>query len=163
MSMERKTFNRKLAAVVKSAKTMRDNVQELIVAGLVHFDEHGDATYLTELVRACQGVRSLPTTTISEYIKIHANVGWGKLKDQKGGFKKIGKDIEVKMPEVTWYDWEGGEHNKVKSDYAFKASIKRAITNAVTAHNEGRISAEDWEAAQQAAELFGVEIETVHE
>ena len=157
--MDRKTFNRKLSGVVKSAKSMRDNVQELIVAGLVHYEEHQDTGYLTDLVRACQGVRSLPTTTISEYIKLHANVGWGKLKDGKPGFKKVGKDIEVQMPEVTWYDWEGGKHNEVKSDYQFLSTIKSAITKAVKAHEEGRISDEQWEAAQKAAKTFDIEIE----
>ena len=157
--MERKVFNRKLSAVVKSAKTMRENVQELIVAGLVHFEQHNDTTYLTELVRACQGVRALPTTTISEYIKLHANVGWGKLKDGKPGFKKVGKEVEVTMPEVTWYDWEGGKHNEVKSDYLFLSTIKSAVTKAVNAHKEGRISAEQWEAAQKAAKVFDIEIE----
>lgn len=163
--MDRKTFNRKLGNVVKSTKSLRDNVQELIVAALVHYESEGgdglptgDTGYMTDLVRACQGVRALPTTTISEYIKIHANVGWGKLKDGKPGFKKVGKEVEVTMPEVTWYDWEGGKHNEVKSDYQFLSSIKSAITKAVTAHEQGKISAENWEAAKKAAETFGIEI-----
>ena len=96
--MDRKTFNRKLSGVVKSAKSMRENVQELIVAGLVHFEEHADTGYLTDLVRACQGVRALPTATINEYIQTHANVAWGKLKDGQKGYKKVGKEVEVTMP-----------------------------------------------------------------
>lgn len=137
--MDRKTFNRKLSGVVKSAKTMRDNVQELIVAGLVHYEEHGDTGYLTDLARACKGVRALPTTTITEYIKAHANVGWGKLKDKRLGFKKVGKDIEVQMPNVTWYDWEGGDHNVIKEDYDMLASVRSAVTKAIKKAQEGHL------------------------
>lgn len=137
--MERKVFNRKLSAVVKSAKTMRGNVQELIVAGLVHYEQHGDTGYLTDLARACKNVRSLPTLTITEYIKAHANVGWGKLKDKQSGFKKVGKEIEVQMPNVTWFDWEGGTHNEIKEDYDLLASVRSAVTKAINKAKAGQL------------------------
>lgn len=157
--MDRKTFNRKLGNVIKSTKTLRDNMQELIVAGIVHYQNHGDTGYLTDLARACKGVKALPTLTITDYIKAHANVGWGKLKDKQPGFKKVGKEVEVKMPDVTWYDWEGGKHNQITSDYQFLSTIKSAVTKAVNAHKEGRISEEQYAAAMKAAEVFEIEVQ----
>lgn len=152
-TMDRKTFNRKLGNVVKSAKAMRDNVQELIVAGLVHYEQHGDTGYLTDLARACKGVKSLPTQTITDYIKEHANVGWGKLKDKQLGFKKVGKEVEVRMPEVTWYDWEGGKHNQITQDYDLLSSVRSAVTKAIKKAQEGHLKEgqEEYIAKLQAA------------
>lgn len=160
--MEFKVFNRKLSAVVKSQKTQRDNVQELITAGLVHYENESDTTYLTLLVNACLGVRSLPTKTITAYIQEHANVAWGKLKDGSKGYKKSGEKgcaVKVKMPEVTWYDWEGGEHNAVKSPFVVSSRMKSFVSAGVTAKSEGRCANEEWEKVQQIAEMFGIEID----
>lgn len=161
--MNEKQFNQKLSGVIRSAKNMRESIQELIVSGLVHYENHNDSGRLTAIVTACKGVKSLPTATIADYIKAHANLGWGKLKDGKPGFRTIGKGAEVKMPEVTWYDWEGGKHNQVTSDYAFLSTIKGAITKAVKAAEEGRIKAEEFQACVKVASSAGVELELTDE
>jgi len=132
--MEFKTYKRKLNSVLKSAKTQRDNVQELIIAGLEQYSEHGSCNYLTMLVQGCIGVRSLPTRSITAYIQAHANVTWAKLKDGTDGYKKKGKGVEVSMPDVTWYDWEGNNHNTVATEFdVLKAihSLKKRYDKAV--------------------------------
>ena len=91
-----KTFARKLAATIASTAKMRDNVQELVEFGLEQFRDHGNASYLSEIVNKCIGVKALPTRTIKDYIRAHANLNWMKLKDGNYGFKKSGKEEDKK-------------------------------------------------------------------
>lgn len=161
--MEQKVFTRKLQGVIKSAKTQRDNVQELIVAGLVHYSENkGNTAYLTQLARACIGVRSLPTQTITDYIKAHANVGWGKLSDGKSGFRKVGEkgcSAEITLPEVTWYDWEGGNHNRVTPDYDFKQGLANLISTARKRAEEHKLKGgKEAEAQLSKLEAFAADL-----
>lgn len=130
--MELKKFNQKLNGFIRSQKSQRDTLQELIEAALAHYDGNtettevgGDTGYLTVLVRKCVGVKSVPTRTVVDYIKEHANVIYTKLGDGEYGFKKAkkGDTVQVTMPEVTWYDWTGGDHNKPKKDYDWEASL----------------------------------------
>ncbi|MCW8982484.1 MAG: hypothetical protein OQK13_00405 [Gammaproteobacteria bacterium] len=139
MTVNTKNFSSKLSGLIKSAKTQRENLQELISFGLAHYAEHHDPVYLTKVANAAIGVRSLPTRTITDYIKHHANVGWTTLKDGKKGFKRIGKETQVEMPNVTWYDWEGGKHNQVVEDYDALATIKSTLTKAFKKEEEGHL------------------------
>lgn len=113
-----KNFNAQLSGMLTSAKNMREKVQALIVFGLQHYKEHEDSTYLTKVIQAAVGVRALPTTTIKDYIKDHANLKYVKLKDGKLGFKKEAKgvDPDIKMPDVVWWMWDGGKHNADTAD-----------------------------------------------
>ena len=111
-----KQFNTKLSSLIRSAKTQRDNVQQLVLSGLEQYQAHGNTGQLTKLIQACVGVRSLPTTVIKEFIKAHANVAFQKNKNGDYVFKKIGKDVEVTTPECTWYDWEGNKEAKPAPD-----------------------------------------------
>jgi len=122
-----KNFKSKLASVIKSAKTQRDNVQSIISFGLSHFKQHEDACYLTQALNAAIGVKSLPTVTLKDYIKEHANLVWQKGKDDKLQFKKEGKDVKVTMPTVAWYEWDGGKHNKVTTDMDVMAQTKALL------------------------------------
>lgn len=128
------TFNAKLSGFVKSQVNQRDNLQSLIVFGLEHYGEHGDTAYLSKVMQACVGVRSLPTETLKGYIKQHANVRLEK--DSKSGvlkFKKEGKEAEVVMPTKVWYDWEGAKHHATPDVDAIAriATIKTTLNKAL--------------------------------
>lgn len=122
-----KNFKSQLNGIIKSAKTQRDNVQAIIVFGLNHYKDHGDASYLSQVLSAAIGVKSLPTVTLKEYIKAHANLLWKKGKDGKFQFKKDGTDVKVTMPTVSWYEWDGGKHNKVTVDMDVMAQTKALL------------------------------------
>lgn len=140
MSITTKNFNTKLSAVITSTKKMRENVQSLIGFGLEQYRDHGNASYLSSILNKCIGVKALPTVTLKDYIRDHANVNWTTLKDKTKGFKKNGKDVEVTMPTVVWYEWEGGKHNDVKTDLDVMARIKSLHTqlSKALAGNEGK-------------------------
>ena len=150
--MEFKQFKNKLDGFIKSQRTQRDNLQELIVAGLEHYRDHGDTGYLSLLIQRSVGVKSVPTKTITEYIKVHANVRYVKLKDGAYGFQKATKDqpVEVEIPAVVWYEWKGGEHNKPKTDYDWEASIARLRQTMASKLEDGSIKK-----PEQAARVLG--------
>lgn len=145
--MEYKIFKRKLSGVIRSEKTQRDNIQELIVAGLVHYEQQdangnptGDSMYLTELVRALQSVQTKKSRTVAAYISEHANLGWGKLKDKKFGFKSVSKGVEVRMPTQTWYEWDGGKkEDNPDQTYDMLKTVKGAITKAINEAKKGHL------------------------
>jgi len=131
-----KNFKSKLAGLIKSAKSQRDNINAFILFGLKHYEEHGDSTYLTQVLNACVNVKSLPTITIKDFIKEHANLLWTKNKAGAFCFKKQGTEVKVTMPTVTWYNWKGGKHNATTPDMdvigqakSLLARIKKAGTH----------------------------------
>ena len=104
-----KNFGRKLGGVVKSAKTMRANLQNLILFGMEHYSATGDTVYLTKCMHACVGVSSLPTQKMKQFIQHHANVSYRKIKNKAGNeelvFKKRGKVAEYSEPTTNWWDF----------------------------------------------------------
>jgi len=130
-----KTFAGKLSAYAKSTITQRDNLQDLIKFGLDHYKIDGDATYLTRVIQQCIELKAVPAVTVKDYIKAHANVVYGELKDKTIGFKKVSKKapIETKYCKVTWYEWSGGKHNTVKKDFDAVARAKALITSIANA------------------------------
>lgn len=143
-----KNFKRKLSAVITSTKAMRVNVQLLIDFGLEQYRDHGNASYLSAILNQCIGVKALPTITLKDYIKEHANLRWVKLKDGSHGFKKDGKEVAVTMPTVVWYEWEGGGHNDVKADMKIATRIKSLLTQLRTNLGDGKV--DDLELARKA-------------
>lgn len=135
--MDTKTFNTKLAGIVRSTNTMKDNVQDLINAGLDQYEQHGNTVFLTALVSKLKGTKALPLRTITAYITAQANVKWHS--STKDGVKveryvKANKEEERKVERlgVTWYDWEGGNHNKVST-----IKVENRIASLIKALEEG--------------------------
>jgi hypothetical protein len=137
MTITTKNFSTKLSAFLTSTKTQRDNLQALIVFGLTHYRDHGDATYLSRGIQGCIGVKSLPTNTIKNYIKAQANL---RLEAGKDGavFKKEGKEVEVTLLDVAWYEWEGADH-QAKPDVDAMARVKTLVTTLAKAIKEGTV------------------------
>lgn len=133
-------FNAKLASFKKSSLSIRDNAQELIVFGLNQYREHGDAGYLSRLIAAANEVKSLPSRTLKEYIKAHANLMYTKGPDKIERFAKVSKSapIEVTMPEVTWYNWEGNNTNQATADFNITQQLKALMGRYKKAVEEGK-------------------------
>ena len=105
-----KNFDSKLGSFVRTAKNQRETIQHFIEFGLTMAKEHGDLGYLSRFMVASVGVKSIPTRTIKDYKKEHANVKWVKTKDGSHTFKKDGKKLEVTEPETVWYEWKKAKH-----------------------------------------------------
>lgn len=142
--LSNKQFNTKLAALVRSAKSMRESVQILIESGCEQYLEHGDTGQLTRLVKACVGVKSLPTTVIKDYIKACANVKYTKASDNVTMvFKKNGKEPEVKMLEQTWYEWDGNSQHKPKPDFDLTTVLAQALKRMQKAEDDSEVKFKD--------------------
>lgn len=133
--LQAKQFSSKLAGVIRSAKTQRDAIQALIESGLAQYclegsdgKPCGNTGQLTQVIQACVGVKSLPTNTIKNYIKEHANVMFTKNKKGEYVFKKLGKEVQVTEPKETWYNWSGNKEAKPQPDIKLIARTKAMLT-----------------------------------
>jgi len=139
--LDNKTFSTKLRGIVTSALNQRDNIQSVIVSGFEEYSEHGNSGQLSRVLKACVGVKSLPTKVILDYIKAHANVSYIKVKDGTMQFKKAsGETACTVIPfSETWYNWTGnGQHNP-PADFDIHARIKALMTSTKKAMDDGKI------------------------
>lgn len=134
-----KNFKSKLAGFKNSMLTQRDNLQEFLEFGLLHYKENGNTVYLSQTLNVCVGVKALPTNAIKEYIKEHANVQWKKNKDGDMVFKKVGKQVEVTMPSVIWYNSKHVAKDQAKADMDVLARTKSLLTSLTKALNDGHV------------------------
>lgn len=136
-------FNAKLQNLVINAKSQRESVQELIVFGVMQYALHSDTGYLTRLMQACVGVKALPTQTIKDYIKEHANVKYVAIQDKetkrtKKVFKKDGERAETKDITVSWYEWHGARH-QASLDLDETAQIRSFLTRLNAKIKDGHV------------------------
>lgn len=124
--MNKTDFKNKLKGVITSAKNQRDNIQELIVAGIEQYEDSGRTTFLSDLLSQTVAVKSLPTVTIKDFIKEHTDLAYRKNKAGEYMFVRADKEAEkvVKLVEVKWYDWKKAKHNNVKEVDHTKLAIK---------------------------------------
>lgn len=134
-----KTFSKVLSSFIKGQTTSRDTLQALLGFGFEQYANNRNAAYLSSILAKCKGVKSVPTITVLEYIKAHANVKYVKLSDNTMGFKMDGDNPVVTNPTVTWYDWEGGKHNNIKADMDVTAQVKALLTRITKAMKEGHV------------------------
>lgn len=128
-----KNFGRKLSGVIKSAKTMRGNLQNLLLFGMEHYGAHGDTGYLDRCMEACVGVASLPTQKMKVFIQEHANVTYREVEIKDGKdkgkkvhvFKKKGKEPVYKEPTMNW--WEFSTAGDAVPDMDVAASVVSLI------------------------------------
>ena len=132
-----KSFNKVLHGLVRSATAQRDLAQILLVFGLEHYKQHENTVYLTRMLNACVGVKSLPTRTMKEFIQAHANVSWQKTTDGSMVFKKVGKEVQVTMPTTLWYDFS--KDHQAQPDVNIVTRFNGFITALENAMKEGKI------------------------
>lgn len=130
--MNKKQFNSKLNGVIKSALNQRDNIQLLIVAGIDQYAESGRTTYLSDMLTATVGVKSLPSVTIKDFIKEHTDLTYSKNKADEYQFLRADKSADkvALTPTINWYDWKKAKHNNVATvDYSKRLTnnVKKAI------------------------------------
>lgn len=138
-----RNFNGKLAAIVRSATTMRANLQCLLIFGLDHYAAagNGDSGCLTRTLAACIGVKALPTRTMQKFIEAHANVVWSKLKDGTHGFKKVkGEDATSTVPAIAWWEFDNSHNARVDIDIVKR--IESLIKGIEKATEEDRVTKE---------------------
>lgn len=121
-------FKTRLANVLKSVRSQRDSLQELLVFGMNHAKDHAnDFTYLSLCVRSCIGVRALDTDLMKQYIFGHvSNVTWTKYKDGTHGFKKSSKGVECEYADIEWKWYEHEKEAAPKALYT-EEKLRSAI------------------------------------
>lgn len=136
-----KNFGTKLGGVVKSAKTMRANLQNLMLFGMEHYEASGDTVYLTKCMQSCVGVAALPTQKMKQFIQHHANVSWKEVKTKNDTkdhvFKKRGKDATYTPPTTNW--WEFSTAGDVQPDLDTDAAILNLIKRIESKTKEGHV------------------------
>ena len=138
-----RNFNVKLAAIIRSATSMRANLQSLLIFGLDHYSGSGneDSGCLTRTLNACIGVKALPTRTMQKFIEAHANVVWSKLKDGTPGFKKVkGEEATSTVPAIAW--WEFDKTHQAKIDIDIVKRIESLIKGIEKAVEDERVTEE---------------------
>ena len=124
--MNKTDFKNKLQGVITSAKNQRDNIQQLIVAGIEQYAESGRTTYLSDLLGQTVAVKSLPTVTIKDFIKEHTDLKYTKNRAGEYQFIRANKDNDklAAIPTINWYDWKKAKHNNVREVDHAKLAIK---------------------------------------
>ena len=133
-----KELNRKVSGIKKSATTIRDNVQVVLVNASAHAYEHGDVTVFTKLFDATTGLSK------ERIVKWVHDYGFARL--QKDGTFRVNKKMRTESDfsngeEVVkyltenapkWYDNEKSAEQILKElDVTSRiASLTKAIANA---------------------------------
>lgn len=153
-----KTFVATLSNAVRSIKSMRGKVQELIAFAVTFYaseEGNGNTIYLTKIMQAATQTAGLNTRGIQAYIQEAANVQWTKDKDGNGVFKKANKGAEVTVNSnvlaIAWYDWvvENLSSNNAKSDWSM-AGYALTVIKTLKRHEVGVV--EFKRALQEAAD-----------
>lgn len=124
------TFNRHIANIKRSGKSVRDNIQAAVVIALNHYQQHADTQYLTQLMDAANSSSAVRTQTLKNFIQGHANVTYVKNKKTNTNvFKKKGKgEPETQEVNTPWWNYDkSGEATPQSMDVV--AQAKRLITN----------------------------------
>lgn len=101
-----KNFTAKLTAWTKTASSMRQGAQDIIVFGLEVYGSNGDTGYLTRLYQTAVATTGVNATRMKKYIVAHANLNMHKATDGQWVFRKVGKVVEVKALVGNWWEWE---------------------------------------------------------
>jgi hypothetical protein len=123
-------FNSKLASWLKTASSMRQGAQEIIVFGMEIYAEKGDTGYLTRLYQAACQVKGLNAKQMADYIRAYANVTLSKAADGQWVFKKASKGAAVVKPlDVVW--WEYGKTKREVNNKVMVFNRIVTIANAI--------------------------------
>lgn len=119
------TFTSVLAKLVTADNSMASRIQELIMFGLHHYNEHNDSVFLTQLMNA--GFKSVRTEAIKVYIQDHTNLVLRKDGDEgavKFKIDRMSTNERYTEPSKTWTEYSGvGQAMPIDAD----SIIKRAI------------------------------------
>ena len=133
-------FKTAVKSIVRSALTMRDNIDAAARVALSQYAEHGDTTWLSFLLTETVNVKALATGTLSNWICAHANVKRAKSKSGDIVFRKVSRnaDIAVTMPEPDdhWYDFD--TTGQAKPDVDAYVALRSLIRKIQSSLEDGR-------------------------
>jgi hypothetical protein len=156
LNLTEANFNKKLASWVRGAKSKRDELQEFIVFGVLHAQEHdNDFTKLTDVMKAAEGVRAFPNQDICDYIKkVITGITW-KVKDKV--FKRASKKTVVEynigfLESETWYEFSKSTNEVQEVDFnkqlaTFMKRMRKAIDEGTIKDGQEDMAAEFMQAA----------------
>lgn len=155
MAMNRDTQKGKLAELKQGGLKYRELLQELLLDGFDHFQNHSNSVRLTEVIEVCMEVKAFPTNAIRTYILDHAEVRWSKTKKQ---FLKDGEG-RVTLPAVSWYDYKNPQESAI---FDWDRSRKSALRKAIKAYKKGMLKNNkdgcQKESIEREAKLLGIKL-----
>lgn len=157
-----KNFKSKLSGAIRSVNTAKKNLQEILEFGVDQFEQHGNANYLTDCVRACVGANALRTATMKDYIINATNLQWAKAKDGKPAFKKPkGEEPQVDRAALDACDWFEFDQNgnAEKPDLDYLAQSKALVSRILKGIENDKIKGGDIEGAKAMADALEAAIE----
>jgi hypothetical protein len=101
-----KNFGTKLGDWKRSAGSMRQGLQDMVVFALSVYRDVGDAGYLSRLVVAANETKGVNGKLFLDFVRGHANVTW---QHEKGSFRKSGgkgEPASVTMPSTNWWEFD---------------------------------------------------------
>lgn len=139
MDINVNNFASTMATIIRSSRSQRESLQGVIGFAANHYKETGDSVYLTRMMRACVGVKSLPTQTMKNYITGHTNLTYTKAKDGSMVFKKVKKGEEPRVDAFVgkWYEYEAG--HQAKKDIDALVQAKALLTRIQNGLKEGKV------------------------
>ena len=122
-----KNFKAKLATALKQDGTLRDNLQRLVIFGMLEYDINHNSNWLSDIMNA--GFKGVRMAAIQEYIQDHTDLIFSKKKDSDPVFlREALAGWEFKLPEVTWYEYSNkGEAVPVANIEQMMRTIKGYI------------------------------------
>jgi len=129
-----KQFNSKLSGVIRSAKSIRENVQHLAVFAIAQAEEHGNLTPLSDLIKKTKPLRTIRTATLEAFIMAHVQgIQWAG-KGATKALKKI-KGQEIVVHEITslWYDHDDDGVDAKPADLVARAKTLLTLLHKVDA------------------------------
>lgn len=136
LNLSESNFSKKLSTWVRGSKSKRDELQEFIVFGVLHAQEHdNDFTKLTEVMKACEEVKAFPNQDVCDYIKkVVIGITW-KVKDKV--FKRASKKATIEynigfLESETWYEFSKATNEVKEVDFnkqlaSFAKRLRKAM------------------------------------
>jgi hypothetical protein len=149
-------FKKRVAGVIKSGKSIRGNIQELMQFAIVDYltpASNGNTSKMTFLYSAVQGVKSLNHRTLGQFVEDTVNVTLSKTSEGEPVFKKAVKGDAPSFRDGGDIDapwWEHGRVNEPKAVDLLKV-LDAAIKSVSSTINNDAAKRKSLQAGQMCA------------
>ena len=103
--MNTKHFRNNLDRIIKSEKTVREGLQNLLILAIEEYAKSGNTNYIEMVLTAVKGMHSVRSSTLVAWIKAHANIVVSAAKDGSIRVKKVkGESGTATTPTTLWWE-----------------------------------------------------------
>jgi hypothetical protein len=131
-------FKAQLSVVVKADRSLRTQVQDLIVFGFREYADNQNSNWLSDLIVA--DLRGMRTKAIQEYIEENTDLVLTKMKDGEARFKREAREgFEFAMPTVPWYEYSNAGKVSVIDPVISLNSLIRKLEHAESTEDDKKV------------------------